>query len=106
VSTAVSAEWQLQPGKGILEIKPDGRDKGTAMLEYMEEPPFAGRLPVFVGDDLTDEYGFVAAMHLGGWAVKVGRGATRARYRLPDVAAVREWLQATLHAAEHRKKET
>ena len=91
-ATAVSAEWRLQPGKRILEIKPDGRDKGTAILEYMAEPPFAGRLPVFVGDDLTDEYGFVAAMHLCGWAVKVGRGATRAGFRLRDVAAVRAWL--------------
>ncbi len=93
-NTQVSAEWRLQPGKRILEIKPDGRDKGTAILEYMAEPPFAGRVPVFVGDDLTDEYGFVAATHLGGWAVKVGRGATRARFRLPDVAAVRSWLNA------------
>ena len=93
-TTAVSAEWRLQPGKRILEIKPDGRDKGTAILEYMAEPPFAGRSPVFVGDDLTDEYGFVAARHLGGWAVKVGRGATRARFRLRDVAAVRAWLAA------------
>jgi trehalose 6-phosphate phosphatase len=93
-TTAVSAEWRLQPGKRILEIKPDGRDKGTAILEYMAEPPFAGRSPVFVGDDLTDEYGFVAATHLGGWAVKVGRGATRARFRLRDVAAVRAWLAA------------
>jgi trehalose 6-phosphate phosphatase len=96
---AVSAEWRLQPGKGILEIKPDGRDKGTAMLEYMAEPPFAGRLPVFAGDDLTDEYGFVAASHLGGWAVKVGRGPTRARYRLPDVASVRAWLGTALQPA-------
>jgi len=93
-TTAVSAEWRLQPGKKILEIKPDGRDKGTAILEYMAEPPFAGRVPVFVGDDLTDEYGFVAATHLGGWAVKVGRGQTRARFRLPNVAAVRQWLAA------------
>ncbi|MEO8303900.1 MAG: trehalose-phosphatase [Betaproteobacteria bacterium] len=98
-TAAVSAEWRLQPGKGILEIKPDGRDKGTAILEYMGEPPFAGRLPVFIGDDLTDEYGFVAATHLGGWAVKVGRGPTRARYRLPDVASVRPWLGTALHAA-------
>ena len=93
-TTAVSAEWRLQPGKRILEIKPDGRDKGTAILEYMAEPPFAGRVPVFVGDDLTDEYGFVAATHLGGWAVKVGRGPTRALFRLPNVAAVRNWLGA------------
>jgi len=100
-TTAVSAEWRLQPGKKILEIKPDGRDKGTAILEYMAEPPFAGRLPVFVGDDLTDEYGFVAATHLGGWAVKVGRGATRAHYRLRDVAAVRTWLGAVAPASTH-----
>jgi trehalose 6-phosphate phosphatase len=100
--TAVSAQWRLQPGKRILEIKPDGRDKGTAMLEYMAESPFAGRLPVFVGDDLTDEYGFVAATHLGGWAVKVGRGATRARFRLRDVAAVREWLAAVSPASMSR----
>ena len=101
-TTAVSAQWRLQPGKRILEIKPDGRDKGTAMLEYMAEPPFAGRLPVFVGDDLTDEYGFVAATHLGGWAVKVGRGPTRARFRLPDVAAVRAWLGAEAPAPHGR----
>jgi trehalose 6-phosphate phosphatase len=98
--TAVSAEWRLQPGKGILEIKPDGRDKGTAILEYMAEAPFRGRLPVFVGDDLTDEYGFVAATHLGGWAVKVGRGATRARYRLRDVASVRGWLETASPSAK------
>ena len=104
-ATAVSAQWRLQPGKRILEIKPDGRDKGTAILEYMAELPFAGRLPVFVGDDLTDEYGFVAAMHLGGWAVKVGRGPTRARYRLRDVAAVRAWLGAASPPGELQPRE-
>ncbi len=99
-TTAVSAEWRLQPGKKILEIKPDGRDKGTAILEYMAEPPFSGRLPVFVGDDLTDEYGFVAATHLRGWAVKVGRGPTRARFRLRDVADVRSWLSSPVRTSE------
>jgi trehalose 6-phosphate phosphatase len=93
-TAAVSAEWRLQPGKGILEIKPDGRDKGTAILEYMAEPPFAGRLPVFIGDDLTDEFGFTAVTRLGGWAVKVGPDRTCALYRLPDVAVVRRWLTA------------
>ena len=90
----LAPHFAVQGGKLIWEIKPDGRDKGTAILEYMAEPPFAGRVPVFVGDDLTDEYGFVAATHLGGWAVKVGRGQTRARFRLPNVAAVRQWLAA------------
>jgi trehalose 6-phosphate phosphatase len=88
--------WRLQPGKGIVEVKPEGRDKGTAILDYMREPPFRGRSPVFVGDDATDEYGFAAVAQLGGVAIKVGKGRTAARYRLRDVAAVRRWLRAAL----------
>jgi trehalose 6-phosphate phosphatase len=93
---AAGAEWRLQPGKGIVEIKPAGRDKGAAILDYMAEPTFAGRLPVFVGDDQTDEFGFSAVALLGGWAVKVGLGLTRAQFRLRDVNAVRRWLAALL----------
>jgi trehalose 6-phosphate phosphatase len=96
LALAASAGWRLQRGKGILEVTPDGRDKGTAILEFMSEPPFRGRRPVFVGDDLTDEFGFAAVERLGGWAVKVGRGRTCADYRLPDVAAVRGWLTAAV----------
>ena len=84
--------WRLQSGKGILEVRPDGRDKGRAIDEYMEEAPFRGRLPVFVGDDTTDEFGFEAVNRRHGWAIKVGRGPTHARYRLPHIAAVRRWL--------------
>jgi trehalose 6-phosphate phosphatase len=91
-AAGVGRGLRLQPGKGVLEIKPDGRDKGTAILEYMAEPPFAGRFPVFVGDDQTDEYGFAAVLRVGGWAVKVGPGRTRAQFRLPNVGAVRSWL--------------
>ena len=96
---APGTAWRLQSGKGILELGPRGRDKGTAILEYLMEPPFVGRLPVFVGDDCSDEHGFVAVTRAGGWAVKVGHGRTQAHYRLPDVRAVRRWL-AALAAAE------
>ena len=89
---AAGAEWKLQPGKRIIELKPAGRDKGAALLDYMAEPPFVGRLPVFVGDDRTDEFGFSAVTLLGGWAVKVGSGNTHARFRLRDVTSVRRWL--------------
>lgn len=95
-SGAAGAEWRLQPGKGIVEIKPAGRDKGAAILDFMAEPAFSGRLPVFVGDDLTDEFGFSAVTMLGGWAVKVGPGLTHAQFRLRDVNAVRRWLAALL----------
>ena len=90
--------WTLQRGKSVVELRPFGRDKGTAILEYLAEPPFRGRTPVFVGDDLTDEYGFAAVTAEGGWAVKVGRGPTTARYRLRSVTAVRDWLASSLSA--------
>jgi trehalose 6-phosphate phosphatase len=90
--------FRLQPGKGILEIQQSARNKGTAIAEFMSESPFRGRTPVFLGDDRTDEYGFATVTRMGGWSVKVGRGPTGARYRLPDVAAVRRWLAGPLLA--------
>jgi trehalose 6-phosphate phosphatase len=90
------AAIRLQPGKRLVEVRPDGRDKGTAIRDFLREAPFAGRRPVFVGDDLGDEYGFAVIRRFGGVGVKVGPGPTRARHRLPDVAAVRVWLAALL----------
>ncbi len=98
LAAAAGTPWCLQRGKRLVEVKPDGRDKGTAILEFMAEAPFRGRRPVFAGDDLTDEFGFAAVERLGGWGVKVGPGATRAHYRLPDVGAVREWLAAGIRS--------
>ena len=43
IALAAESGWRLQPGKGILEIKPDGRDKGTAILEYMTRAAVCGR---------------------------------------------------------------
>jgi trehalose 6-phosphate phosphatase len=85
--------WVVQAGKRVVELKPAGRDKGAAVRDFMEEPPFTGRTPVFVGDDQTDEHGFAMVNRLGGHSVKVGPGPTAARWRLPDVAAVRAWLE-------------
>jgi trehalose 6-phosphate phosphatase len=86
--------FRLQPGKKLLELRPGGRDKGTAIREFLREPPFAGRQAVFVGDDAGDEHGFAVVAARKGLAIKVGPGPTRARFRLPDVAAVRGWLAA------------
>jgi trehalose 6-phosphate phosphatase len=99
VAVAGDASWRLQPGKAMVEIVPSGRDKGTAIQEYMAEPPFGGRMPVFVGDDRSDEQGFTAVEDLGGLAIKVGPGRTLARYRLRDVGAVCRWLGAALAPA-------
>lgn len=82
----------LQLGKCVVEIKPRGVNKGEAIATFMQEAPFQGRKPVFVGDDLTDEAGFNVVNQLGGMSVKVGKGDTQAQWRLPDVAAVQHWL--------------
>lgn len=85
----------LQRGKMVAELRPAGTDKGAALRRLMAEPPFAGARPVFVGDDLTDEHAFEAAAALGGEGVLVGpERPTAARWRLDDVAAVTEWLEA------------
>jgi trehalose 6-phosphate phosphatase len=49
---------------------------------------------VFVGDDVTDEYGFAAVNRLRGYSIKVGRGPTAARWRLPNVEGVKRWLRS------------
>lgn len=87
---------ELQFGKRVVEIKPAGIDKGTAVAEYLTESPFRGRRAVFIGDDLNDEHGFTEVNRLDGISIKVGRGASCARFRLPDVAAVRQWLGQAL----------
>jgi len=91
----------LQPGKCVVELKPQGVDKGAAVQAFMQEAPFNGRIPVFVGDDLTDEKGFSAVNALQGISVKVGEGATHAHYRLQDVEAVWHWLEQLLLQLEH-----
>lgn len=84
----------LQPGKCVYELKPRGASKGEAIRAFLKEAPFAGRRPVFVGDDLTDEAGFQVVNRLDGCSIKVGDGQTEALQRLASVDAVRDWLAA------------
>lgn len=86
----------VQEGKMVIEIKPAGIDKGTAVAEYLAEPPFAGRCPVFIGDDKSDEHGFAVVNAQGGMSIGVGRGGAAARYHLANVGEVRAWLGGAL----------
>jgi trehalose 6-phosphate phosphatase len=92
IAAGLGDAFELQTGKFVIEIKPSGKDKGSAIAEFAGEAPFAGRRPVFIGDDLTDEPGFDVVNRIGGHSVKVGSGITRARWHLFDAAAVRRWL--------------
>ncbi|WP_313081934.1 trehalose-phosphatase [Pulveribacter sp.] len=89
---------ELLAGKCVYEIKPAGAGKGRAIARLMQQPPFAGRVPLFVGDDVTDEDGFAAVQALGGTGLKVGAGETAARTRIPSPAAVRDWLHGAAQA--------
>ena len=96
LATLHGPDLELQCGKFVVEIKPAGIDKGTAIREYLSESPFRGRLAVFIGDDRNDEPGFAAVNAQGGISIKVGKGPSCARFRLPDVAAVHQWLGCAL----------
>ena len=82
----------LLHGKMVLEVLPRGVSKGHAIEQFLAEPPFAGRRPLFLGDDVTDEAGFEAVQRLGGLAVKVGAGHSVARLRVDGAPDVRRWL--------------
>lgn len=95
ISATLGPAFSVQNGKMVIELRPAGIDKGSAVEKFMSEMPFAGRRAIFIGDDVTDEDAFTAVNRMDGYSVKVGVCGpnTAARYSLPDVAAVHEWLR-------------
>ncbi|MBG6220040.1 MULTISPECIES: trehalose-phosphatase [unclassified Janthinobacterium] len=84
----------LLHGKMVVEAKPAASDKGGAIAAFMREAPFAGRRPVFAGDDTTDEAGFAFVQQVRGQGVKVGSGPSAAILRLASPGALRAALLA------------
>ena len=86
--------FELQRGKMVVEFKPAGRNKGDAIREYMAEAPFQSRVPVFAGDDVTDEAGFTVVNDLGGHSIRVGTAdKTAARFFVPSTGKLLDWLE-------------
>lgn len=82
----------LLHGKMVIEVKPAGVSKGTAIRDFLAEAPFVGSRPVFAGDDATDEVGFAYVQQTGGMALKIGAGASVARHRIATPQALRAAL--------------
>jgi trehalose 6-phosphate phosphatase len=91
-------EFALLDGHAVIEIKPALHTKDSAVTAFMQEAPFAGRTPIFIGDDQTDYGGFAAVRRDHGIAIAVG-SLVSSEWWLPNPRAVRQWLVALV---EHR----
>jgi trehalose 6-phosphate phosphatase len=91
---------EILPGKLVIEIKPGGYDKGTGLREMMSVPPFTGRTPIFVGDDITDSAAFAALPDFGGTGFSVGGTVPGTSFNFDGPQDVRRWLR---HLIEERR---
>jgi trehalose 6-phosphate phosphatase len=87
-----NAPIEVLPGKCVCEVKQTGFDKASGVRELMTHEPFAGRYPIFIGDDVTDESVFAAMPDLGGLAFSVGRHAQGVAGHFDEPTDVRAWL--------------
>jgi trehalose 6-phosphate phosphatase len=83
--------FAIIPARKAWEVRPRAADKGRAVVRLMARPPFAGRVPVYLGDDVTDEDAMRAAEGLGGLGLKV-------QDRFGDAAGVRAWLEGLVRS--------
>ena len=83
----------LLEGRLVFDLKPEAVTKGTAIERFMRTRVFSGRIPVFVGDDKTDEHGFATVNSAGGHSLRVGPlEGSLATSQIAEPAAVRAWL--------------
>ncbi|HXS26781.1 MAG TPA: trehalose-phosphatase [Steroidobacteraceae bacterium] len=90
----LAPEAHLQPGHCVIELKGGSATKRAAIEEFMQEPPFAGRVPVYLGDDLTDMDALNHVQSAGGLGIYVGPQPQPGLGWLPRPAAVLEWLRS------------
>jgi trehalose 6-phosphate phosphatase len=84
--------FELLPARMAFEVKPRAVSKAGAVTGLLAHPPFAGRIPVYVGDDVTDEAGMAAARAAGGTGLRL-----QDAFGTP--AALRDWLARLAAAA-------
>src|SRR5450432_3420601 len=87
-----NAPIEVLPGKCVCEIKHSGFNKASGVVELMTHQPFRGRLPIFIGDDVTDESVFAIMPDFGGLAFSVGGRALGVADYFDDPSEVRDWL--------------
>lgn len=89
---ALGSDYRVQFGKAVAEILPSAAGKGKVIEKFLQQAPYRGRRPIFIGDDLTDENGFKTVNAMGGFSVRIGAGETVAQERLGSPAELRHSL--------------
>jgi len=102
IAKPLGSNYQIQNGNMVVEIKPRGFTKATAIKAFMQEPPFNGRRPVFAGDDLTDQDGFAMVEAQHGISIGVGN-RVHGQHQLENVEAVRDWLREIVALQDSRR---
>lgn len=92
--TAQADVFHVMSGKMVIEARAAESTKAHAIRDFLDEPPFAGRTPVFAGDDVTDEHGFAEINSRNGVSIKIGEGQTIAAFRIATIAEFHAWLHA------------
>lgn len=85
--------FKVQQGKCVCELLPININKGSALCKIMDTPLFRHKIPIYFGDDVTDEAAFAYVNQKGGISIKVGEGVTQAHFRVANVSAVIAWLK-------------
>ena len=88
----LGSDYRVQAGKAVAEILPSAAGKGKVIERFLQSPPYLGRRPIFIGDDLTDENGFRTVNAHGGLSVRIGKGETIAKEHLGTPADLRHSL--------------
>src|SRR5262249_21045041 len=88
-----ASSLEILMGKAVAEVKSTAFNKGTGVRELMTFPPFRGRRPIFIGDDVTDESAFAVLPEFDGFGFSVGRPLPGLARGFPRPRAGREWLQ-------------
>lgn len=100
IAADIGPSMRLQRGKAVAELVPATASKGGAIDWLLQQDGYAGRTPIFIGDDITDEDGFAAVNAASGLSIRIGDGQTCARHRLASPTALRRVLLAAAEGGD------
>jgi trehalose 6-phosphate phosphatase len=98
-----SAKLEILPGKSVVEVKQPSFNKGTAVRDLMQHPPFKGRKPIFIGDDVTDEAAFQVLPEFAGIGLSVGRQVEGIAGMFETPAEVRHWIAEMVRGSQEKR---